>query len=325
MAEKDLVVGIDLGGTRFRVALFDLAGKIVRRQSWLTEPASGPMRVIERLASATREVCTPEGLARIAGVGLGSPGPLDPWSGIILETPNMPGWDHIPLASLMSQYLGVPAYIGNDANLAALGEFFGGAGKGLRNLVYFTVSTGIGSGIIINGRLLLGAHGLAGELGHTTILPDGPLCGCGNFGCLEALASGTAIGRDARARLAAGEVSELRELVGDQIDKVDAQAVAGAALSGDPLSLSVFGSAARYLGIGVVNALHAFDPEILVIGGGVSRAGDLLFGPVRKVINERAMAPYRNTPVVPAALGDDAGLVGAAVLVLTELGLTSST
>lgn len=320
MVEKDQVVGVDLGGTRFRACLIDREGNILRRRSWPTEAEGGPDHVIRRLSAGVLEVCAPDGLARVAAVGLGAPGPLDPWLGVILSTPNLPGWDQVPLRDLMQSELGLPVVLGNDANLAGLGELYFGAAKGLKDVVYLTVSTGIGGGVITDGRLLLGAHGLAGELGHMTILPDGPLCGCGNHGCLEALASGTAIGRAARARLRSGEPSRLLRLVEGDIDRVDAELVARAAAEGDALADEVFQSAATYLGIGVANILHAFDPEMVVIGGGVSQAGEMLFGTVRRVVQERAMPAYRATAnIVPAALGDDAGLMGAAALALAEL------
>ncbi|MCL4466344.1 MAG: ROK family protein [Chloroflexi bacterium] len=318
--ERDLVVGIDLGGTRFRVGLFRTDGKMIRRQGWATEAAAGPHAVIDRLATAVRETCAREGLARVVGVGLGSPGPLDPWRGVVLETPNMPGWHNVPLKEEMETRLGLPVHVNNDANLAALGESSYGAATGLRDVVYFTVSTGIGGGVLVDGKLLLGAHGLAAELGHTIILPEGPLCGCGHRGCLESVASGTAIAREARLRLARGDPSSLLGMSQEDLATVDAEMVARAAAAGDPLAGEVFDTAAGFLGLGVVNALHTFDPEIVVIGGGVSLAGDLLFRPVRRVVSERAMVPYRDrAPIVPAALGDDAGLYGAAALVLTEV------
>lgn len=319
--KKDQIVGIDLGGTHFRIGLFDREGHILRRRSWPTEAESGPDTVIQRLAAGVLELCAPEGLDQVVAIGVGSPGPLDPWRGVIIHTPNLPGWNEVPLRDILSSRLGVPVFLGNDANLAALGEMLFGAAMGCRDVVYFTVSTGVGGGVITDGRLLLGAHGLAGELGHTTILPNGPLCGCGNHGCLEALASGTAIAREARLRLTAGEPSRLLEMAGGDVAKVNAELVSRAAAQGDALAGEVFQNAAYHLGIGVANVLHAFDPDIVVLGGGVSLAGDMLFSTVRRVVQERAMPAYRLTAnIVPAALGDDAGLMGAAALVLAEIG-----
>ncbi len=320
MAEqRDLIVGIDLGGTNFRVCLADGAGNLLRRGSWPTHAEQGTAAVLGRLQSAVREIVAGEGLARVAGVGMGAPGPLDPRRGIIIHAPNLPGWVNVPLRDHMQAGLAVPVYVGNDANLAALGEHYFGAGRGCAHLVYITVSTGIGGGVISDGRLLLGARGLAAELGHMVIVAHGPRCSCGNFGCLEAVASGTAIAREARLRLQDGAPTAIRELVNDDLEQVSAAIVERAARRGDELALGLLREAGTYLGIGVVNALHLFDPEVVIIGGGVSRAGDLIFQPMLETVRARAMAGYRERiNVVPAALGDDAGLLGAVALVLSE-------
>jgi len=209
--------------------------------------------------------------------------------------------------------------VGNDAKLAALGEYRFGAGKGVTTLVYLTISTGIGGGVVERGRLYLGAHGWATELGHTIVEPHGPPCACGGRGCLEALAAGPAIALQAQERIRAGEASALSGMVEGRPDRISALEVVAAARSGDSLAQQVMGRAGFYLGIGMVNFIHAFDPEKIIVGGGVSKAGDLLFSPARAVIAERAMTQeWRQVPIVPAKLGDDVGLVGAVALVLTE-------
>lgn len=321
MAEKDLIVGIDLGGTNFRACLADREGNLIRRESWPTEAQEGHAAVSRRLDAAVRHIAGPD-LARVAGVGVGAPGPLDPWRGVIIAAPNLPGWVDVPLRDDMQSGLGLPVYLGNDANLAALGEFRFGVGRGYSHLVYITVSTGVGGGVIVDGRLLLGAKGLAAEIGHMVIDLKGPRCACGNYGCLEAMASGTAIAREARARMRDGAPTVLWELAKGDLEAVDAVLVEQAARAGDAFALGLLREAGYYLGVGVVNVLHLFDPEIVVVGGGVSRAGELIFGPLRETVQARAMPGYRErSHIVPAGLGDDAGLMGAVALVMSETGL----
>lgn len=317
MAEKRYIIAIDLGGSRFRVGLADSSGRLLRRKSYPTRAEEGREAVISRLAQAAREAMHSYPREEILAVGLGAPGPLDPRSGVIFTPPNLPSWRDVPLKALLEEELDLPVYLGNDANLAALGEHRFGAGRGLDHLVYLTVSTGIGAGIIMDGSLLLGQDGLAGEAGHMTIA-EGPLCKCGNVGCLEALASGLAIAQAARERIEAGEESSIPRFSQGEIT---AEAVEAAARAGDPLAQEVMQKAANYLGIGVVNLVHIFNPQAVIIGGGVSQAGELVFGPVRHAVAQRAMPNFRKVRILPAALADDVGLYGAAALVLSETGI----
>ncbi|MHB1005937.1 MAG: ROK family protein [Chloroflexota bacterium] len=319
MAAKDLIVGVDLGGTRFRVCLANREGVILERTSHLTLADGGLDAVIHRLVDGVRHILDGQDLARVLGMGLGAPGPLDPWAGIVLYAPNMPGWRDVPLRDRLRAALGIPVYINNDANLGGLGELFFGAGRGLTDLVYITVSTGIGGGVIAGGRLLLGGNGLAGEIGHMVVQVGGPLCGCGNSGCLEAMASGTAIARAARAGLEAGARGTMLTLAQGALDRVDAAIVERAAREGDELAGEIMREAGTYLGIGIVNVIHLLDPQMVIVGGGVSRAGDLILGPAREVLATRLMPGFRGkSRLVASALGDDAGLMGAVALVLAE-------
>jgi len=232
--------------------------------------------------------------------------------------PNISGWDGYPLRDVLRERFEVPVVLGDDANAAALAEQRFGAGRRHPHMIYLTISTGVGSGIIVNDRLLLGAGGLAAEAGCMVIDPNGPLCGCGNPGCLEALVSGPAIARTARERVRAGEATCLLEMAGGDPGRISALTVNQAAQRGDPLALDVLRQAGEYLGLGLVSLLHLFNPDIVVIGGSVSKAGDLLLGPAREVVRRRCLseAYWRETPIVLAELGDDVGLLGALCLVL---------
>ena len=250
---------------------------------------------------------------------MGVAGPIDQ-NGVVLSPPNLPGWDNTPLRSLWEEEFRVPVYIGNDCNLAALGEYRFGAGMGRDNIVYIAIGTGIGGGVIIDGRLFTGSGGLATELGHMTIDPSGPRCNCGNTGCLEALASGTAIARAAVERIQCGEASTITRLATSDLGRVTAETVQTAAISGDKLARDVIERAGRDLGIGITNLLHLFNPELVIIGGGVAMMGELILNPARKTVAERAM-PGFIVPIVPSSLGDDAGLLGAVALVGESSGL----
>jgi glucokinase len=229
----------------------------------------------------------------------------------VLATPNIPEWLDFPLTEKLSQRFGVPAHLDNDANLAALGEWKFGAGQGHHNLLYLTISTGIGGGVIINDRILHGHHGLAAELGHVTVLAGGPVCSCGFKGHLEALAAGPAIVRYVREQLEAGVKSELRS-----VDELNARDVAEAAKQGDALAKSAYQRAGEYLGVGVASFLHTFDPSIVILGGGVTQSGTLLLKPFEASLREHTFNPryLENLIITTAALGDDAGLLGALAL-----------
>jgi glucokinase len=299
-------VTIDIGGTHLRAALFaSNATRPQKHQRVRTHAADG-LSVFERLAQQV-EAVWPSG-GDVAAIAVASPGPLDPMTGVIFATPNIPEWVDFPLAESLSRRFGVPVFVENDANLAGLGEWKYGAGRGHHNVLYLTVSTGVGGGVIIEDRLLQGAHGLAAEVGHIVVAPDGPLCSCGKAGHLEAFAAGPGIVRYVRERLEAGAESALR------LDaNLSARDVAQAAQSGDPLGVEAMARAGEYLGIGVANFLHIFDPSIVIFGGGVSQSGECLFGPMQRSLRERVFRRnyLENLTITMAELGDDAGLMGA--------------
>jgi glucokinase len=310
MPGKQWVIGIDLGGTKIGTGVVDLEGRVRERDYQPTRAQEGPEAGIKRMASTARRVMERAGIdARdVVSVGVGAPGPLDIARGLLLDPPNLPTWRDVPLGQAIERELHIPAYLENDANAAAIGEYLYGAGRGTRHMIYVTVSTGIGGGLILDGRIYHGARGGAGEIGHTTLLPDGPLCTCGNRGCLEALASGTAIARQGRELVQRG----IPTLIQDK-ERISAREVVEAMRQGDPYATSIITRAMHYLGIGMANLVNLFNPEMIVIGGGLSNLGEDLLAPVRRRIAAHAFpAAARQVQVTLAELGDEVGIVGAA-------------
>lgn len=316
------IVAVDFGGTQIRAALCDSQGQIYRRIAQPTGAAAGPEAVIGRLLGAIDEVMTGAPNDQVAGLGIAAPGPLNPATGVILSPPNLPGWTNIPLRGLLSQRLGRPVFLNNDANLAGLGENTFGAGRGVRDMIYLTISTGVGSGIIVDGRMIQGVNGLGAEAGHMIIEPDGPLCNCGHHGCLEAFSSGAGIARHAVERIKAGKKTRITKMVGGDLSKVTARVVNEAAQLGDKVGTQALRRAGRYLGIGIANLLRIFNPRMIVLGGSVMKAGSLLTEPMWDALRDAAPRIYwEGLTIVPAALGDDAGLLGCVALVTAELHL----
>jgi len=318
-AGKDLFIGIDLGGTKIITALVDTEGQIIFRDYRETEAARGPAAVMARMIDAASRVMNGGGVAaaQISAVGVAAPGPIDARSGIVTTPPNLPGWKDMPLRQLIQDELGLPTALENDANAAALAEHRFGAGVGTKHMIYVTASTGIGGGFILNGELYNGATGGAGEIGHMTILPQGPHCGCGNRGCLEALASGRAIARDARERVKCGVPTLIADLAEGDLERISAKLVAQAAAQGDMEAQEILDEAMTYLGVGMANLVNLFNPELIVIGGGLTKMGARLFDPVRRIIDRRAFRTAAQVvKIVPAQLGDDVGVLGAAAVAM---------
>ncbi len=310
------IVGADLGGTQIRACLADAGGNILREARQPTLAQEGVQPVLGRIKHTLHQVMDSVAREGVLGIGMGSPGPLDPVAGIVVEAANLPGWKNVPLRDILMGEFHLPVWVNNDANVAALAEHRFGAGRGYSDLVYLTISTGIGGGFICGGKLLLGVHGFAGEPGHITIEPNGPRCNCGNIGCLEVLAAGPAIARRAAELVRAGQPSSLAPLLQTK-DELTAEMVGKAAQQGDAVALQAVQRAACYLGIGVLNLIHLFDPAVVILGGGVSKLGDLLFQPVQELVHQRGItSQQRETPIVPAALGDHVGLLGGVALVL---------
>jgi glucokinase len=312
------IIGIDVGGTKILGIRADENGTILAEVRRPTNAAAGLDAVVDLIADIARQLM--QGV-KIAAIGVGIPGPLNPTKGEVYDPPNLPGWDIVPLRDLLYERLGIPRRIPivlvNDANAAALAEYRFGAGSAkmgmsVRYLVYLTISTGIGGGVINDGKLLLGAMGLAAELGHMVIEVDGPRCYCGGVGHFEALASGTALAREAGVYVASRRPTLMAELVGGDHRKVTAEVVVKAAQQGDPAACELMEREGYLVGVGVVNCIHMFNPELIVLGGGVTNAGDLLFEPVRATVANRIMPGFKGTyKIVPAALGGNSGALGA--------------
>lgn len=317
-------LAVDIGATKILTALVRDDGTVVAR-SRVDTPGRGVEPVLEAVVDTVEEVMR-EGAAtrdQVVAVGVGAPGPMNPDTGVVFDPPNMEGWHDVPLGTMLSERLGMRVFIENDANAAAVGEWWVGAGRGVSDLIYVTVSTGIGGGIIIGDRLHHGVSGTAGEVGHMTIDLHGPPCPCGrSTGCLEVLASGTAIARMAREAVEAGRRSAVLEMAGGRPEVITAAMVDDASREGDEVAGEVFLRAATYLGVGMANLLNIFNPERIVIGGGVSKAGEMLFAPVRRIARARTFErPGRDAEIIPALLGDDVGAVGAAAVAFQRVGV----
>ena len=308
---EETVLGIDLGGTKIAAALISPDLKILWEDKVPTDACSGVEGVLSQLLELIK---TASAYANPTAIGLGIPGPLDRKTGTVINAPNL-GWHHVPIGRLLEEAAGIPVLLENDANAAALGEQVFGAGRGVSDLIFVTVSTGIGGGIIVNNRLVEGRNGGAGEIGHIKVVEDGPVCGCGQRGCLEALASGTAMARTMVERLSQGEESLVRELAAGDLCRVNMVIIGQAAQAGDPLANEVISDAMRYLGTTLANLVSIFNPELIIIGGGVTNIGPLLFQPISREIQRKAFPTFAdNLSIVPAALGSRAGVLGAAAV-----------
>jgi glucokinase len=315
MNTSKLIGVLDIGGTKILAGLIDQSGELLARRRIETQAERGAEDVTARTATILREllheVNAPE--EALKAIGCSIPGPLDCSSGVVHFSPNL-GWRDVQFVELMHRQLDVPVLIDDDANCAALGEARRGAARGMDCAVYVTISTGIGAGIIIGGNIYRGAHGFAGEVGHITIEAAGPPCSCGNFGCFEALASGSAIAARAKQAVIHGDHTKLSTL-NDDPAKLSAEDVVNAAEAGDAVALHILETAGTYIGIGLAAVACAFDPQVIVVGGGVIRSGDIVLQHANKAFLERAISPVGSLiPMVPAELGEESGLWGAAAL-----------
>ncbi len=305
-------IAVDIGGTRMRAALYTTnrpAPVTVKRIN--TRKKNIPPR--KRLKKLIASIWPAD--ERVSGIGIAVPGPVDPAAGTVKAAPNLPEWTNFPIANYLRQTFSVPVALGNDANLAALGEWQFGAGRGHNFLLYLTISTGIGSGIILDAKPFSGANGYASELGHVLVEPDGPLCSCGVRGHLEAVASGTAISRWVAEQIRSGARTRISWNPASG-EPIPGTAIAEAARRGDPLSIAAYHRAGRYLGQAIADFLHTFNPTLVILGGGVSQSYTLFADALHNALQEHIMSSHFLTglQIVTAQLGDDAGLMGALAL-----------
>ncbi len=318
------VVGIDLGGTNIVGILITQRGDILTKKRKKTFAQEGKDRVIAQVVGCINDLLE-EGETlgvsskEILGIGVGSPGPLNRKKGIVYYPPNLPGWENVPLRRILKDKVGISVFIENDANATALGEWWLGAGKNVNNLILLTLGTGIGGGIIIGGEVYHGSRDMGAELGHIVIKEGGMICGCGIRGCLEAYASATGVVKRARAAIKQGYKTILKSLVGDNPEGLTCELVFQAAREKDPLALWLVEETGRYLGVGIGSLVNVLNPEMVILSGGMIKAGDLLLNPVRRFVKLFSMkALIEKVEIVPGNLGDEAGAIGAAATVLKE-------
>jgi glucokinase len=323
MTGKKWIIGVDLGGTNIVVGVLPIdggTGDVLALRSQQTEAQRGAKFVVDRINGMIEEarahVISKFGgsAAEFAGVGIGSPGPLDRKSGLVINTPNL-GWRNFPLRDLVANAVNLPAVLDNDANCATYGEWWLGAGRNVDTLVGLTLGTGIGGGIVLHGEIFHGVSDAAGEIGHTTIEANGRKCKCGNYGCLEAYASGPAIALRAVEGIEAGAESMLPDLVDGRLEGITAATVYEAVVLGDPYANEVMRETAKFLGAGVANVINMLNPEMIVISGGVTKAGDHLFLPLKAEVRKRAFRSAMDScQICPAQLPGTAGVIGAAAV-----------
>jgi glucokinase len=313
----ELYASVDLGGTTIACALADREGKVAAEGTIATEGYAGPQGVLERMARVINDLAGQAG-CKPSGVGVVVPGLADVKNGVTKFLPNMPGkWRDVAVRQILEPLVGCPVYLLNDARAAALGEMTFGHGRSVRSMVFFTLGTGIGGGIVIDGRLLLGPLGAAGEIGHMTIIPDGPSCGCGSRGCLETLFSGPALTGEGVRLVRSGQAPKLYEMVGGDCGKVTPKEMGLAAAAGDAMLREVIVRHAEYLGIGVANLVTSLDPDLVVLGGGVAEMGALLFDTVRETVKKRVvMVPTERLRIERSMVGERAGMLGGVALAM---------
>ncbi len=308
LSNMNSTIAIDIGASKMRAASYTVKSSEPIVYNHIATRSEG-MPIEDRLLNLIDSVW-PEDY-KVKSIAAACPGPMDPINGIIVSPPNIPEWNYFPLQEYLSSKYEIPIALNNDANLAAYGEWCFGAGRGYSDLIYLTISTGIGGGIILNNQLYVGTAGFGAELGHTTVIHQGPLCSCGQTGHLEAIASGPSIVRWIKSQL---EDESLKEHFPE--GELDAKLVSDAAENGNQLAIAAYERAGKYIGIAIADFLHIFNIKTIIIGGGVSRAGDILFNPIRKSVEESVISEVYldGLQILPAGLGDDSGLMGALAL-----------
>jgi glucokinase len=326
MSHQHLFVGIDLGGTNIKAAVVNTEnGELSGARSAPTQAREGHEAVIAGMAKLVSEGIAESGADKsaIGGIGIGVPGLLDLERGVTLFLPNLPGqWRQVPVCASLSKLTGLQVALLNDARSMTFGEWKFGAGRGVDTIACYTLGTGIGGGLVINGQLHLGIGGAAGELGHVSVDFNGPKCGCGSYGCIEAYASGPAIAALGMKAVAQGLTTRIAELAGNDLNRITPELICQAALEGDAIAQEIYEQAGLVIGVGIANVVTAITPRRVIIGGGVMQAGDVLLEPIRRTVRARAvLADLDQVEILPAQLGNQAGLMGAAVWARQRLGL----
>ncbi|WEV69211.1 ROK family protein [Bifidobacterium sp. ESL0775] len=321
-AHSSKILAFDIGGTKLAAGIVNESGECKNFTSIPTQREDGPKKVIPRLLKLGEQVMGDEKGIRAIGISCG--GPLNANTGVLIGPPHLPGWTNIAITQIATNHFGLPAYLDNDATAAALGEAWYGAGASASSMIYLTISTGVGGGIVIDGRPYRGATGNGGELGHITVRPGGRLCSCKRHGCLEAYCSGRNIARRAQIKLdeasSLGQVSSL-----SLIDDITAADVSRETAAGDWVASTVWNETTSILGQALTDLVNAFEPEVAILGGGVTRAGAMLLDPVRAIVKENAMEPIaQKARIVLASLGDEVGVIGAGAIAFDRLGITRS-
>ncbi|MHC4636722.1 MAG: ROK family protein [Planctomycetota bacterium] len=313
---SDIYIGIDLGGTNIKIGVFDEQLDLLHKDSVATQADMGPDVVVERMAGKVTEVLAGNGLklSNVAGAGIGTPGPANYREGVIINSTNMPTFRNVPIRQMLSDSLGVPVAFDNDANVACFGEFSSGAGKDVNDMVFFTLGTGIGGGIVSNGRLIQGSGGNGAELGHMIIYPEGRPCNCGQKGCVEAYASASWTAKRAAEAIKDGAESTLKKVF-DAKGEITCRDVFDHARTGDKLAIGITDETARALAILCVNMLHVTEPQRIVFAGGMIAAGEVLLNRIKEYFDEEIWSLKKETvEICFAQLGEDAGIIGAAAL-----------
>jgi len=311
-----LYVGIDLGGTNIKIGLFDADLKLIQKTSVSTQADMGPDVVIDKMAQTVEQLLTDAalGLAAVAAVGIGTPGPANYSEGVIIQSTNMPTFKNVPICRMLNEKLGKPIIFDNDANVACFGEFSVGAGKGVNDMIFFTLGTGIGGGVVSNGELVHGCDENAAELGHMIIYPDGRTCNCGQRGCVEAYASADSTARRATEAIQAGADSSLKKVL-DEKGRITSKDIYEHLAAGDSLAKEITDGTAKALAITCINMLHTTEPRRIVFAGGMIAAGDILLNRIQQYFDDQIWTLKKEpVEICFATLGEDAGIIGAAAL-----------
>jgi glucokinase len=310
-----MLIGIDLGGTNVRAAVVTRKGEVVEKAQRPTDAEGGPTKVVDNIVAVVKEAMERAGVgngAIIAGA-VGAPGPMNWQTGVVYSPPNLPGWKDVPLAEMVTSRLGFTVYVDNDANAACYGEFWSGAARDVDSCVMLTLGTGVGGGIVVEGRLLRGIDGTAAEIGHMCVARGGRLCNCGAHGCLEQYASVSGLVRTAADGIKDGRQTVLTERAGGDLENLTGKMISDAAQEGDAFAQWVIEETGRWLGVGIGSLINLLNPEMVILYGGMTAAGDMLFTPVRDMALAQAFeVPGKRAQIVTASLGDDAGVIGAA-------------